>query len=90
MPDWQMEVCQCHHVDDAQSADCNGVHVQQVMKSSLGPDWATKFTSFERVPFAAASIGQVHAAVLNASVSPTGKPFSRVTPQSHQTDVTSR
>ena len=36
------------------------------MCASLGPDWATHFTSFERTPFAAASIGQVHAAVLAA------------------------
>ena len=29
--------------------------------------------SFDRIPFAAASIGQVHAAVLAAGVSPTGR-----------------
>ncbi|KAJ3559027.1 hypothetical protein NM688_g589 [Phlebia brevispora] len=49
--------------------------MEQVMKTSLGPDWATKFVSFDRVPFAAASIGQVHSAVLAASVSPTGKDY---------------
>lgn len=43
------------------------------MKSSLGADWETKFTSFDRIPFAAASIGQVHSAVLTDSVSPTGE-----------------
>ena len=43
------------------------------MRSSLGPSWVDKFTSFERVPFAAASIGQVHSAVLAPHVSPTGK-----------------
>ena len=32
------------------------------------------FDSFERLPFAAASIGQVHSAVLTAAASPTGKP----------------
>ena len=43
------------------------------MQSSLGVDWASNFASFDRVPFAAASIGQVHAAVLAAGVSPTGE-----------------
>lgn len=46
---------------------------QEVLKSSLGPSWATNFASFERIPFAAASIGQVHHAVLAASASPTGR-----------------
>lgn len=45
---------------------------QQVLSSALGPDWASSFTSFDRVPFAAASIGQVHTATLAAAVSPTG------------------
>ena len=43
------------------------------MRSSLGPDWQSHFTSFDRVPFAAASIGQVHSAILSASSSHTGK-----------------
>ncbi|KAI5983910.1 ABC1-domain-containing protein [Pisolithus albus] len=57
----------------------NGAHympdwqMEGVLKSSLGPSWETNFTSFERVPFAAASIGQVHRAVLAASASPTGR-----------------
>ncbi|KAJ7500729.1 ABC1-domain-containing protein [Mycena galericulata] len=46
--------------------------MEQVLTSALGPDWARLFTSFDRVPFAAASIGQVHAATLAADVSPTG------------------
>ncbi|KAJ6542837.1 ABC1-domain-containing protein [Mycena capillaripes] len=46
--------------------------MEQVLTSSLGPEWATSFTSFDRVPFAAASIGQVHTAMLAASASPTG------------------
>lgn len=42
------------------------------MKTSLGADWMSYFDSFERVPFAAASIGQVHNATLKAEHSPTG------------------
>ncbi|KAG5644287.1 hypothetical protein DXG03_008773 [Asterophora parasitica] len=48
--------------------------MEKVMTSSLGPDWGKSFDSFERLPFAAASIGQVHGAVLSASASPTGRP----------------
>jgi aarF domain-containing kinase len=44
-----------------------------VLTRSLGADYATHFSAFERVPFAAASIGQVHAATLAASASPTGR-----------------
>ena len=44
------------------------------MQDSLGPTWMSNFESFDRLPFAAASIGQVHSAVLAASASPTGKP----------------
>ncbi|KAL4246721.1 protein kinase superfamily protein [Abortiporus biennis] len=47
--------------------------MEQVMQSSLGPNWQDYFESFDRLPFAAASIGQVHSAVLAASSSPTGK-----------------
>ncbi|KAJ7688624.1 hypothetical protein B0H17DRAFT_1202891 [Mycena rosella] len=43
---------------------------QQVMSSALGPDWGRLFTSFARVPFAVASIGQMHTATLAAAVSP--------------------
>ncbi|KAH9942839.1 ABC1-domain-containing protein [Amylocystis lapponica] len=45
-----------------------------VMRVALGPSWEEHFDSFDRLPFAAASIGQVHAAVLRASSSPTGSP----------------
>jgi aarF domain-containing kinase len=49
------------------------IYLQQVMTAALGADWATRFASFERIPFAAASIGQVHAGVLAAAYSPTGR-----------------
>ncbi|KAJ6501813.1 ABC1-domain-containing protein [Mycena vulgaris] len=48
--------------------------MEQVLSSGLGPEWERLFTSFDRVPFAAASIGQVHTATLAAEVSPTGAP----------------
>jgi len=44
------------------------------MNTSLGSEWTAYFESFDRLPFAAASIGQVHAAVLAPSASPTGRP----------------
>lgn len=44
-----------------------------MVTSALSPSWADNFISFDRVPFAAASIGQVHGAVLRPSVSPTGR-----------------
>lgn len=43
------------------------------MAESIGPDWESNFTSFERIPFAAASLGQVHSAVLASHTSPTGR-----------------
>ncbi|KAI0075169.1 ABC1-domain-containing protein [Panus rudis PR-1116 ss-1] len=47
--------------------------MEQVMQAALGPSWMSHFPSFGRIPFAAASIGQVHSAMLAASSSPTGK-----------------
>ncbi|KAG1733737.1 ABC1-domain-containing protein [Suillus lakei] len=52
--------------------------MQQVLRTSLGESWADNFTSFDRLPFAAASIGQVHHAVLAPSQSPSGEDCQRV------------
>jgi aarF domain-containing kinase len=38
--------------------------MERVMQAELGPEWRKQFSSFSDVPFASASIGQVHAAVL--------------------------
>lgn len=38
-----------------------------VLASSLGADWRDLFTSFDEKPIAAASIGQVHSAILKSS-----------------------
>ncbi|XP_045784462.1 atypical kinase COQ8B, mitochondrial isoform X2 [Maniola jurtina] len=40
--------------------------VEKVMTSQLGPNWREKVKHFEEQPFAAASIGQVHLAVLHS------------------------
>jgi aarF domain-containing kinase len=40
---------------------------QQVMREDLGADWQSHFSSFDRLPFASASIGQVHRATLAAT-----------------------
>jgi len=47
--------------------------MEQVLTNSFGSSWPELFVSFDRIPFAAASIGQVHNAVLSPGVSPTGR-----------------
>lgn len=44
----------------------------KVLADNLGPDWRDLFSSFDDIPMAAASIGQVHSAVLKR----TGKPVA--------------
>ncbi|KAG8225372.1 hypothetical protein J437_LFUL005387 [Ladona fulva] len=39
--------------------------VKRVMVKEFGPDWESMLTAFEETPFAAASIGQVHLAMLH-------------------------
>src|SRR5690606_3343299 len=47
------------------SADYMPAHQRdKVLKQNLGPNWRDLFSEFEEVPMAAASIGQVHGAVL--------------------------
>ncbi|KAI9934086.1 hypothetical protein ASPWEDRAFT_106429 [Aspergillus wentii DTO 134E9] len=42
----------------------------KVLADNLGPDWRDLFSSFDEVPMAAASIGQVHGAVLKKTGQP--------------------
>ncbi|PWY82984.1 ABC1-domain-containing protein [Aspergillus heteromorphus CBS 117.55] len=42
----------------------------KVLTDNLGPNWRDLFSSFEEIPMAAASIGQVHGAVLKSTGQP--------------------
>ena len=74
MPNWQMEVRTVLKFRRPSALLTDALRVQRVMGSSLGPSWRSAFVDFNPIPFAAASIGQVHHAVLTASASPTGLP----------------
>ncbi len=51
-----------------QGADAMPLYqLQAKMKAELGEDWKSKFVSFEEYPFAAASIGQVHRAIISTT-----------------------
>jgi aarF domain-containing kinase len=38
--------------------------LNKVLKAELGDDWIKRFDYFENMPFAAASIGQVHKGII--------------------------
>ncbi|KAF9449152.1 ABC1-domain-containing protein [Macrolepiota fuliginosa MF-IS2] len=58
--------------------------LSQTLSTALGPNWETEyFTAFDRIPFAAASIGQVHSALLHphaTSTYPNSNPNSNPIP----------
>jgi len=74
MPNWQMEVCTALCLSYHATFGLTFLVFQSVMASSLGPSWRSFFADFDPIPFAAASIGQVHNATLTASASPMGRP----------------
>jgi aarF domain-containing kinase len=68
MPNWQMEVRNVLEITGAISYMIS--HSKQVMSTELGPDWRSNFATFDPIPFASASIGQVHRATLSPLISP--------------------
>jgi aarF domain-containing kinase len=64
MPDWQMEV--------SHTKAENALTRQKVMSTEFGGEWQKLFSSFDRVPIASASIGQVH----KATMASTGLPVA--------------
>ncbi len=69
MPTWQLEVMcfnphTIHTHTHTHAHTHTHTHTQSVLVNELGKDWRSKVEVFEPHPLAAASIGQVHRAVL--------------------------
>lgn len=67
MPTWQMEVSDLSHlVKVVKSINSHyWYNTQRVLEEDLGKDWRKLVKEFDYQPLAAASIGQVHRAVLH-------------------------
>ncbi len=69
-----------HYMPDSQ--------LNQTLSSALGQNWeADYFASFDRIPFAAASIGQVHSASLHAHATSTYSDTNSANPSDHPIPV---